>query len=103
MEDSTSSVEAIEVEAERLLEEARNKANEILVKAKEETRRILSSELSMGDVEAECKDIERKAQEEADKKVEDARKYASEIKTNAGKKVEEIVGSIVAIVTGAKS
>ena len=103
MEDVTSGVEAIEVEAEKLLEEAKNKANKILIRAQEEAERILSSELSIGDFEAECENIVRKAQEEADKKVADSRIRAAEIRANAGKKLAEIIGSIVAIITGVKS
>lgn len=103
MEEVTSNVEAIEVEAEKLLQEARSKADEILLKAKEEARKILSSELPMGEAEAERENIVHKAREEADKKVQDSRRHAAEIRTNAGKKTKEFVSSIVAIITGAKS
>ena len=103
MEDVTSGVEAIEVEAEKVLEEARNKADEILIKAKGEARKILSAELPLGKVQAECESIVLKARQEADKEVEDSKRRAAEIRTAAGKKVKEIVGSIVTIIAGVKS
>ncbi len=103
MEDVTGSVEAIEAEAEKLLEQARNEANEILVKAKGEAKKILSAELPVGEVRAECENIVFKARDEADKKVEASRRQATEIRTNAGQKIEGIVGFVVAIITGAKS
>lgn len=102
MEDVAGSVEAIEAEAEKLLEQARNEANEILVKAKEEARKIVSAELPVVDVRTECENIVLKAREEADKKAEASRIHAAEIRTNAGKKVGETVSRVVAIITGAK-
>jgi len=101
-EEMTSSVETIEVEAEKILEEARNRASEILVKANEEANKILSSELPMDEVKAECQKIIHKAREEANKKVEDSRKKASEIKTGTGKKVDKITERIVSNITGAE-
>ena len=102
-EEMTSSVEAIEVEAERILKEAKNRANAILVKANEEANKILSSELPMDEIKAECQKIIHKAREEADKKVEDSRKKASEIKPEIGNKVDKITERIVNNITGVKS
>lgn len=101
-EEMTSSVETIEVEAERILEEARSKASEILLKANEEANRILSSKLPMDEVKAECERIIHKAREEADKKVEEAKKKASEIKAEVGNKVDKITERIVSNITGAE-
>ena len=101
-EEMTSNIETIEVEAERMLEEARSKANEILLKANEEASKILSSKLPMDEVKAECERIIHKAREEADKKVEDSRKKASEIKTEVGNKVDKITKRIVSNITGAE-
>jgi len=101
-EEMTSNIETIEVEAERILEEARSKANEILLKANEEASKILSSKLPMDEVKAECERIIHKAREEADKKVEDSRKTASEIKTEVGNKVDKITKRIVSNITGAE-
>ena len=99
-EDMRSSVQAIEVEAEKLLKEARSKANEILAKANEETNRILSSELPMDDVKAECDRIISKAREEADKKIEESRGKASEIQTEISKRMDKITRQIVSIISG---
>lgn len=101
-EEMTSSVETIEVEAERILEEARNRANEILLKANKAANKILSSELPMDEVKAECQKIIHKAREEADKKVEDSRQKASEIRATVGNKVDKITERIVSNITGAE-
>ena len=102
-EEMTSSVETIEVEAERILEEARNRVSEILLKANEEASEILSSKLPMDEVKAECQKIMHRAREEADKKIEEAKKKASEIKAEVGNKVDKITEHIVSNITGAKS
>ena len=101
-EEMTSNVETIEVEAERILEEARNKANEILLRANEEANKILSAELPMDEVKIECQQIIHKAREEADKKVKDSRQKASEIKADIGNKMDRITKRIVSNITGAK-
>ena len=101
-EEMTSSVETIEAEAERILEEARNTANEILLKANEEANKILSSELPVDEVKAECQEIVGKAREEADKKVEDSRQKATEIKAAIGNKVDKVTERIVNNITGAE-
>mgnify|MGYP001099493086 CR=1 FL=1 len=98
----TSSVEAIEIEAEKILNEARTGASKILLKAKEETREILSSKLPMDEVKTECDKVISKARVEGDRKIGDSEKKASEIGTNADKKIEAVVERIVSIVTGAK-
>jgi len=103
MEEVTSSVETIEVEAEKILESARSRANEILLKAKEEAKKISSSELSMDEVKTECESIIGKAREEANKKTEASLLESSEVRARAEEKVGEIVERIVNIVTGAKS
>ena len=101
-EKMTSSVETIEIEAERILEGARGKANEILLKANEEVNRILSSELAMDEVRIEAQEIIRKAREEADKSVIEAKKKASEIGAIIGSKVDKITGRVVRDVSGAE-
>ena len=103
MEKVTSSIESIEGEAEKLLESARNQANEILLKANEESQKILSAEFSMDDVKAECKDIIEKAKEDAASSVKDSKSRAQDIKAAADKKVEEIVQRMLNTVTGEKS
>ena len=103
MNEVASGVEAIEVKAEKILEEARTEANEIFLKAKEEARGILFSQLPMDEVKTECDKIINKARLEAKEKIADSEKKASEISINADKKVEGIVDLVVGIITGAKS
>jgi len=103
MEEVTSGIEDIEAEAEKILESARKRANEIFLEAKKETGRILSSDLPMDGVKAECQEIVRKSREEADNKIDDARKKASHIRDDASSKVAKIADRIVSIVTGTGS
>lgn len=103
MGEVTSGIKAIEAEAEKILESARKRGNEILLKATEEASRIISTDLTMGEVKAECEEIVRKAKEEADRKVEDSRKKASKIKADAENKVNGIADRMVNIITGANS
>ena len=100
MKDIGSSVEATEIEAEKILEEAKAKASEILLKAKEETKTFLSSQLAMDEVKAEYEKIIAKAKVEAEKRIEDSKKKASEVSSKADKKIAEIAEHIVNIVTG---
>ena len=103
MEEVTSSVETIEVEAEKILESAKSRANEILLKAREEAKKISSSELPMDEVKTECESIIRKAREEANKKAEASLLESAEVRARANEKVGDIVERLVNIITGAKS
>ena len=96
----TNSVEALEVEAEKILEEARTRANEILLEARTEAQRIISSPLPLDEIKTECDRIVSKARTEADEKIKDSEGKAAEIGINADKKVKEITELVVNIVTG---
>ncbi|MEE8619593.1 MAG: hypothetical protein V3T06_00715 [Dehalococcoidia bacterium] len=96
----THDVEALEVEAEKILEEARTRANQILLEAREEARKILSSQLPFDEVKTECDNIISKARAEADEKTKDSERKAAEIGINADKKVKELTELVVNIVTG---
>lgn len=96
----THDIEALEVEAEKILQEAKTRANQILLEAREEARRILSSQLPLDEINTECDNIVNKARAEADEKIKDSEKEAAEIGINAGKKVKEITELVVNIVTG---
>jgi len=100
--DVTSGVKAIEAEAEKVLEDARARADEILVNAKQEAGNILSAELPMDEVKAECEKIISAAEKQAGKEAERSKKKASEIDANAGEKIESFVKLIASIVIGAK-
>jgi len=99
-EEITSSVEALEVEAEKILAEAKTRASEIVFEAKEEAKKMLSSQLPLDDVKTECEKIVGKARAEADKKIKDSGERAAEININADKKVKEITELVVNIVRG---
>ena len=102
-ENVADSVETIEAEAEKLLQDARSKAEEIQLKAKEESRNILCAELPVGEAEAEYEDTINKAKEESYKIIRDSKNRADEIRTNSKGKTKEFVSSIVAIITGEKA
>ena len=99
-EELTNSVEAMEIAAEKMLQEARITANGILIEAKEEAKKILSSELPLEEARTEYNKIISKARAEADDKIKDAEKTADEISINADRKVKEIMELVVNIVTG---
>ena len=99
-EELTNSVEAMEIAAEKMLEEARITANGILIEAKEEAMKILSSQLPLDEVKTECDKVVSNARAEADKKIKDSEKKAAEISINADRKVKEITELVVNIVTG---
>ena len=99
-EEITNGVEAMEGEAERMLAEAKTRAGEILLAAKDEAKKILSSRLVLDEVKTECDKIVSKAKAEADRKIKDSQKEAKEIETNADKKAKEITELVVNIVRG---
>lgn len=99
-EEMTSSVEALETKAEKILTEAKTRASEIVLEAKEEARKMLSSQLPLDEVKAESEKIAGKAQAEADTKIRDAERSAAEISASADKKVKEITELVVNIVRG---
>ena len=101
-EQITSSIESIENEAEKALEEAKSRANEIILTAREEAGRILSSEMPLDEVKEECGQILNKAGEKADEEVKESKKTASQIRTSAGKKMGKITERIVNIISGAE-
>lgn len=101
MENLTGGVKSIEDEAEKTLEQARTKASEILVRAKEESQQIASVELPLDEVKAEGESIKNKAKAEAEKQVAQAHEKASNMIESVGVRTDEIVRKIVNIVTGA--
>ena len=100
MREIAPDVESIEIEAEKIFDEARTRAHEILLKAKEEVKVILSSQLPLDEVKAECDRIINKARIEAEGKAIDSEKKASENSIDADKRIEEIVELLVSVVIG---
>lgn len=101
MENITNNVERIENEAEKILESARSRANDILLEAREKGRKISSSQLNMDEVKAESATIIHNAKEEADKKIEASHLESQQLENLASEKVNEVVEHILNIVTGA--
>jgi vacuolar-type H+-ATPase subunit H len=99
----TSSVENIEVKAEKTLEQARSRASGIILKAKEEASRILSAEMPMDEVKKEREHILSEARQKANQEVETSQKRASKIRADATKKIGKITERIVNIVTGTEA
>jgi vacuolar-type H+-ATPase subunit H len=96
----TSSVESIEIEAEKLLKEARSKAAKILRKGDEDASKILSAKVSLDEVWVECEQIINKAKKEADKELKESKRKAAGIKASASKKVGGITKRIAGIISG---
>jgi cell division septum initiation protein DivIVA len=103
MDDLASGMENIEAEAAKTLESARNRASEILVKARDEINRILTEEPVMDDIKAECGNLVRKAKQEASKMREDSRIQVAQIRQKADKRAEKIAKRMVSIITGASN
>lgn len=97
----THSVEAMESQAEKILNDARIKADSIQLKADKDADEILNSELRTDEVDIKCQDIIDKATAKADKQIKDASKQISKMKAQADKNMEAVVQRIVDIVTGA--
>jgi vacuolar-type H+-ATPase subunit H len=85
----------IEKDAEKILEEARTRARQVLENAKSEAGKILSSDLPMEEVTKEQNKIINTAEEGAAKQMEGSKKKASQIKARAETKIDETVKYIV--------
>lgn len=96
----TSNVEALEGEAEKILQEAKTRASETLVQAREEAKRILSSQLPLDEVKIECDKIVSRARAEANDRIKNSEQKAAEISTAADRKVNQMVERLVNIVMG---
>lgn len=101
MEKVTSNIENLEVEAEKSLDAARAKANEILTEANKQSQELLSSPLLFDEVKAEGQKIIETARKKAEEEVQEAKQQAEEIRTGSERKVDEIIDRMVKRVTGA--
>lgn len=101
MPDSFStSVEQIEAEAEKIIQQARVKAAEIIVKAKEEANQVLNRELPLDNVKAECTKIINEADKEAGIRIHNTGKDVANIKSSAVKNLDKIAKNMAAMVMG---
>ena len=94
------SVEALESKAEKILGDAKEKAEEIHLNAKAEADKILISELTADSIDTKCHEIIQTATEEATRMKKSSSKHCDEIKASADKKIGQVVDHIVSIVTG---
>ncbi|MFC1946974.1 hypothetical protein ACFLXY_03525 [Chloroflexota bacterium] len=101
MEKVTSNIENLEIEAEKSLDAARAKANEILTEANKQSQELLSSPLAFDDLKSECQRMIEKAEQEAEEEVKKAQQQAEEIRSGNVKKVDEIIDRMIKRVTGA--
>jgi len=101
--DITGSVQAMEAEAARVIDEAKAKAGDILQKSREEARKMASEPLPLDDVKAECARIVKDAQQKAEADSQQAEKQASRIKDGTAGKTDEYAQSMVSIVVGEKA
>jgi len=101
MERMIENIESIEVEADKILNEAKDKAGSIIREGEEKAKAILNSDLPVEDARAECeKNIIAKAQEDAEKMVEEAKQSAAKVKERAAKKEKSAVDLIIDAVIG---
>jgi hypothetical protein len=100
--DITGSVQAMEAEAARVMEEAKAKAADILQKTRDEVRKMASEQLPLDDVKAEGAKIVKDARDKAEAETKQAEKHAADIKASAAGKTDEYAKSMVSIVLGEK-
>jgi len=101
--DISGGVQAMEAEAARVLDEARAKASEIAVKARDESRTMAAAELPLDDVKAEGAKLIKEAQKKAEIELKQADKKAAEIRSSAGQKTNHYANMMVRIVLGEKA
>jgi cell division septum initiation protein DivIVA len=99
-EKTAINVEAIEAEAEKTLQAARARANEILLKANEEASGILNSGAALEQVKKDCENMIKNARKESDARIEEARIKAVAIKDEMSKKGKGLVSKMVNDVAG---
>ncbi|MBN1856820.1 MAG: hypothetical protein JW846_07705 [Dehalococcoidia bacterium] len=101
--DITGGVQAMETEAARVLDEAKAKASDILQSARNESKKMSSTELPLDDVKAECVKIVEEANSKAAAETKAAAKQAKDIKSGASGKVDHYAKMMASIVVGEKA
>jgi F0F1-type ATP synthase membrane subunit b/b' len=96
----STSVASIEKEAENILESAKKQAGEIILKAKDEAKSIISCKPPVDEFKKESASIVHKATESADKKFRDAENEYARIMKLAEPRINDISKRILNIVTG---
>ncbi len=101
--DISSGVQAMEAEAARVLEEAKAKASDITLKAREESRKMATMELPLDEVKAEGAKLIKEAESQAEHELKEADRRAAEIKASAGKRADHYAKMMASIVLGEKA
>ena len=96
----STSVASIEQEAENILASAKKQAGEIILKAKDEAKNIVSCKPPIDEFKNESVSIVHKATESADKQVRDAKNEYNRIIDLAKPRIDDISERILSIVTG---
>ena len=100
MDSIASEIKTIDNEAEQILEAARKRANEVLIKGKDEANQIMASRMPVEKMEVEYNEIISKAKLQAQEKTEDNKKQVRQIMTNSDGRADKIAGRIISIVRG---
>jgi vacuolar-type H+-ATPase subunit H len=95
-----ASVASIEKEAENILESAKKQAGEIILKAKDEAKSIVSCKPPVDEFKKESRSIVKKATDSANKIVRDSEKEYARIMKLAEPRINDISERILNIVTG---
>jgi vacuolar-type H+-ATPase subunit E/Vma4 len=95
-------VRAIEAEAARILEEARDTAAGILRDARQEAEAISTEVLPLDDVEAKCNSLLKEARQEAESAVRQAAEEVEALRDGTAARSGDYVRQLVSIVTGAE-
>ena len=99
-EDVVNLIAQIEAQSQSLLDDARAKAAEIILKSKEQIGKIQAEALPVDDVKKDCEKIVADAKEEAEKIIDEAKKKAEEIKKAVAKKIDKIVEKVANTIVG---
>jgi hypothetical protein len=100
MDSIASEIKTIDNQAEIILEAARKRANEVLIKGKDQANQILSSRMPVEKTDVEYNEIISKATLQAQEKTEDSKKQVLQIMTNSDGKADQIAGRVISIVRG---
>ena len=98
MENITSSVEAIENEAQKILDSAEKQANEILLEAADKAKKISSSKLALDDVQVEASETIQKARQQAEEMAKSAQQESLKLRSTSEAKINTITKRILNII-----
>ena len=98
MENITTSVEAIEKEAQKILDSAEKQASQILREAADKVKKISSSKLALDEVQVEASGIIQKARQQAEEISKSAQQESLRLRSTSEDKIDTITKRILNIV-----